>query len=202
METKPNALTTVERVRQTRLRIDSENFDDLFVMLIDSVSDFIEGECNRKFMEAEYEEIIIAHSNRESTIVLKNAPVTEIAAVEYRAGSITDPNWMEYWPDNWELLDEESGIIEMTVALERASRVTYTAGYVIDWKNTNDPEKHTLPSDLTDLAERMVVKLFKRREAEGKASESFDRTQITWSTSMADEDKAVLARYRRIPALS
>ena len=98
--------------------------------------------------------------------------------------------------------DGESGIIEVFSSLEKFSRVTYTAGYLIDWENYQDPDKHTLPSDLSDLAERLVVRWFKRREAEGKATEGFDSSQVSWSNDLTKEDQATLNRYRRIPVLS
>lgn len=201
MEPREYALTTVDRVRNVRLRIENDGFDVLFANLINAVSDYIEGECNRRFMETDYEELHTVHTYGQQILVLRQAPVSEVTAFEYRSGTKTTPTWNDYDPDSWEL-DEDAGIIEVNTMLEKFLRVSYTAGYLIDWENEDDITKHTLPFDLTDLAERIVVKWYKRKEAEGKLSEGFDGAQIAWREGMTKEDEATIARYRRIPVLS
>lgn len=201
MEPKAYALTTVDRVRNIRLRIDSEGFDDLFANLINAVSDFLEGECNRRFMATDYEEKHTVHTYGQTSLVLRNAPVSEVTSFQYRSGTKTNPTWNAVDPDSWEL-DEDAGIIETNGLLEKYLKVSYNAGYLIDWEHADDMEVHTLPSDLTDLAERMVVKLYKRKEAEGKLTEGFDGAQIAWRDDLTKEDQAIISRYRRIPVLS
>lgn len=201
MEPRAYALTTVDRVRNVRLRIENDGFDTLFANLINAVSDFIEGECNRRFMKTDYEEFHTVHSYGQKMLVLRNSPITEVTAFEYRSGTKTNPTWNAFDPDSWEL-DEEAGIIETNGMLEKFLKVSYSAGYLIDWGNYDDEESHTLPSDITDLAERMVVKWYKRREAEGKMSEGFDGAQIAWRDDLTKDDQATLNRYRRIPVLS
>lgn len=201
MEPRAYALTTVERVRETRLRIENDGFDDLFANLINAISDFIEGECNRRFKETDYEELHTVHTYGQQMLVLRQAPVSEVTALEYRSGTKTNPTWNDYDPDSWEV-DEDAAIIEVNTMLEKFTRVSYTAGYLIDWEHEDDITKHTLPFDLTDLAERLVIKLYKRREAEGKLSEGFDGAQIAWREGMTKEDEATIARHRRIPALA
>ena len=80
-----------------------------------------------------------------------------------------------------------------------AIRATYTAGYKIDFSKPTDPNFHTLPFDLTDLAERLITKRFKRREHEGKQNETFDGAQITWESLLTAEDREIIARYTRMP---
>lgn len=201
MEPRAYSLTTVDRVRNLRLRIENDGFDTLFANLINAVSDFIEGECNRRFMKTDYEEFHTVHSYGQKMLVLRNSPVAEVTAFEYRSGTKTNPTWNAFDPDSWEL-DEEAGIIETNGMLEKFLKVSYSAGYLIDWENYDDEESHTLPSDITDLAERMVVKWYKRREAEGKMSEGFDGAQIAWRDDLTKDDQATLNRYRRIPVLS
>lgn len=96
-----------------------------------------------------------------------------------------------------------------------SSNVTFTAGtdtftiaaaavpystIAVDYKETlgaatGDP---TLPMELVDLCERVVVYLFKIRESEGKTSESFQESSITWRDSMFTADmKATIKNYRR-----
>lgn len=201
MEPKTYALTTIDRIRNIRLRIEAEGFDDLFANLINAVSDFIEGECNRRFMATDYEENHTVHTYGQTSLVLRNAPVNEVTAFQYRSGTKSNPTWNAFDPDSWEL-DDEAGIIETSGMLEKFLKVSYNAGYLIDWENEDDMEAHTLPTDLTDLAERLVTKWYKRREAEGKLSEGFDGAQIAWRDDMNKEDQAIINRYRRIPVLS
>lgn len=202
---RPYALTTVDRVRTVRLGIDSDQFDGLFANLIDSVTDFIEGECGRRFKQTDYvHSLYTVHSAGQQYLVLKQSPVTEVSSFQYRLGPNTTADWIDLDPQIWELLEGgESGIIEMTYgSLPKYLRVSFTAGYLIDWDSYSDETQHTLPADLSDLAERLVIKLFKRREAEGKMSDSFERSQIAWRDTLIEDDTRVLDRYRRLPSLS
>jgi hypothetical protein len=55
-----------------------------------------------------------------------------------------------------------------------------------------------LPFDLVDVCERGVSATFKRRESEGRKSETFQESSITWRDSIfTDEDRAIIKNYRR-----
>jgi hypothetical protein len=58
---------------------------------------------------------------------------------------------------------------------------------------------HTLPFDLSDLAERLVTKIFKKRNDEGKLSESFSGATVQWKELLDDIDVKVINRYKRVP---
>lgn len=96
-----------------------------------------------------------------------------------------------------------------------SSLVTFTAGtstftidsgsvpstsIAVDYKETlgsasGDP---TLPMELVDLCERVVVYLFKKRENEGRTTESFAESSITWRDSMfSNDDMSIIKNYRR-----
>ena len=192
------ALTTVARVK-TRLSIDSAGFDTLLMYLINSVTDMIESECNTWFKETIHSNQIYSVEN--GFLLLKQSPVSEVTSIQYRAGIKSNPVWTEFYPDDWELLGNgATGIIQLRGSASRGMnnvRVTYTAGYKINFANYRDHTTHTLPADITDLAERMVVKLFKRREAEGKQREDFNGGSVIWKEILSPEDEMTLARYRR-----
>jgi hypothetical protein len=76
--------------------------------------------------------------------------------------------------------------------------MSYVAGYKIDFVNETDPTKHNLPFDISNLAERLAVKQFKRREEVGKSGESVGDTTINWLDHLEEEDTAVLEKYKRI----
>ena len=75
---------------------------------------------------------------------------------------------------------------------------SYTAGYLIDFKNVGDTSLHNLPADISELAEKLVIKWYRRREHPGKSSESFNANSITWSKELDPEDVETLKAYRRI----
>ena len=195
------ALTTVARVK-TRLSIDSTGFDILLLYIINSVTDFIESECNRRFKETTYtNEIYSITNDGNGFLVLKQTPVSAVSSLQFRAGLKSNSNWTDFVSDDWELMEDgSSGIIQIYGALIQglnSVRATYTAGYKINFANYGDNSTHTLPADVSDLAERMVVKLFKRREAEGKQREDFNSGSVIWKEILSPEDGMTLTRYRR-----
>lgn len=194
------ALTTVARVK-TRLTITVNNHDTPLLYLINSVTDFIEGECNRRFKETTYTNEVYSPQGG-NFIVLKQSPVSSVSSVQYRVGLKSNPSWTDFNSDDWELMEDgQSGMIEAYGLLHGTNlfRVTYVAGYKINFTNYGDNNTHTLPADVTDLCERLVVRWFKRRESGGKQSEGLQGGSINWKDELDSEDKATLARYKRIP---
>jgi len=194
-----DALTTVARVKD-RLQITQTGFDSLLLRIASGVSDFIKHECNiPTFKETTYVRELYSFEQSQSLLFTKNIPVSAVTKLEYNSGTLSVPVWTEYLADEWSF-DVETGIIylEGNFPIGRKTvAVTYTAGYKIDFTNFGDTTKHNLPADLTDLAERMIIKWFKRRESEGKDSESEGGGNITWSKEMAEEDKATVAHHKR-----
>ncbi len=199
-----HALTTQQRIKD-RLAITGANFDSLFLRLINAVTDFIEGECGgRRFLETVYtSEVYSVHARKQEYVLLKQSPVSVLTSAQYRAGTPSTPNWTSFIVDEYELLEDgKSGLVRIYGGVPygtNAVRFTYTAGYKIDFPNFGTAT-HTLPADLTDLCERLVTKLFKKREAEGKAVENFEGGGATWKELLDESDQAIIARYRRLPA--
>lgn len=196
------ALTTKNRIKD-RLQLTTAQHDVLFDRLISAITDYIEAECNRRFKQQAYaNEVYSVYGAPQDYILLKQAPVLTLSAAQYRAGTPSNPNWTNFIADQFELLEDgKSGIVKIYGSAPKGAnilRFTYTAGYLIDFDNVGDTTKHTLPLDLTDLAERLAIKLFKKRDAEGKASESYQGGSVTWNELLDDVDKQMIARYRRL----
>lgn len=199
-----HALTNLDRVK-LRLGITTTGFDELLIELINSVTDWIEGECgNRRFKETTYTNEIYDGSKTDEEnkkyLILKNTPITNLISFQYNGGTISSPVWVDFLKDNYQLLDKE-GMIYVYGGLPiglRNIRVSYTAGYKIDFADENDITKHTLPFDVSNLAERLVVKAFKRREAVGQSGESMGDSNVNWYDHLEEEDKSVINRYKRI----
>ena len=195
------ALTTVARVK-SRLEIDSgtTTWDALLAELINGMSSFIEGEAGRRLVSAVYTNEAYTLDDGQTILMLRQYPVTAIASIQFRAGSVATPAWTTLTADEWEQQNsgrDDLGIIRLYMSLRgtNAIRVTYTAGYTI---NFTTEASHTLPYELSDLCERLVARRFKKRESEGKASEGASAGgTLAWEKEMSDDDKRILRRYIR-----
>lgn len=199
----PHALTTVQRIKD-RLSITANGFDALLLRLINSITDVIESDCNRHFKETTYSnEIYSIHGNHQEYLFLNNIPVTAITSFQYRLGLKSNPSWTDFLADQWELLEDGgSGIIRVYAPLWKwgnAVKISYTAGFKISWADYGDTSKHNLPADLTEACERLVVRLFKRREAEGKSQENFNGAVVNWKADIDSDIADILAGYKRVP---
>ncbi|MBI4119245.1 MAG: hypothetical protein HY456_00170, partial [Parcubacteria group bacterium] len=108
-------------------------------------------------------------------------------------------SWTNLLADEYELYDAGAGIIKIYTHFTEGARLrfSFTAGYKIDFANAG-AATHTLPFDLSDLAERLAIKLFKKRESEGKTTEAYEGGSVTWSELLDEQDKEIIARYRRL----
>ena len=201
MATNNYALTTVQRVKD-RLGITSTASDTVLTRIIYAVTDMIEDLCSNRFLQSTYTQEVYDGMNIDGTpkpyLFLNNAPVTTISSFQYRTGAKSSPTWVDFQVDTYqEVL--ELGIIRtgLPPGLQNI-RISYTAGYLIDFTNENDPTKHTLPYDLSDLADRVATRLYKKRDSEGRSAESFNQSSITWKDGLLDDyDNTVIANHSR-----
>ena len=201
-ELKSGALTSLKRVKD-RLTLSTPDFDTLLERLINAATDYLEGTCSRTFKEtSSTNEIYSVYAPRQDLFILKQAPVAVLTSAQYRAGTPSNPAWTNFAADEYELVGNgASGIVKIYGGIRsgvNVVRFTYTAGYKIDFDNPANSANHTLPSDMNDLAERLAVRLFKRRESEGKQTEGFEGASITWANLIDEYDREVINRYRRV----
>lgn len=131
--------------------------------------------------------------------------VNGLLSFQWRAGTPSAPSWTDFIPDQFELVqDGKAGIIRLYGIMPRLYdnmvRITYYAGYLIDWANAGNETTHTLPSDLTDTTENLIVRNFKRRQNAGKLSEAFEGATTSWDREIDATDTDVLGHYRMAPA--
>lgn len=207
---KTYGLTTETRVK-ARLGVTAvdANLDAMYKRLVYSATDFIERACGgRRFQRATYtNEIYDGNEPGDGAalpwLFLRNAPLVSVSAFEYRAGSNVSPSWTAFAAGSYET-DLKTGSLYVYGNMPRGSqniRVTYVAGYLIDFANEYDSALHNLPFDLSDLCERLVTKLIKRRESEGRSQESFNNSSINWGDFIEAHDRTIIANYRRIVAV-
>lgn len=199
------ALTTKGRVKD-RLGLKEANFDTLLDRLIAGVTDYIEAECGgRRFLRTTYtNEVITIFNSQQKILPVKHIPLVSISSLQYRTGLKSNPNYTNFNNNDWEILgDGSSGLVRVwgLSADINFVQITYIGGYLIDFPNAGDQSNitHNLPYDLSDLAERLTIKRFKKREHEGKASEGFEGGTVTWKELLDDDDKATITRYKRLP---
>lgn len=206
MATKNYALTTKERVK-SRLSITNTDVDDIIVGMIYAVTDMLEKHLGRRFLETTYTNEIFDGLNQGNPVdflLLPNAPVTALSAFEYNQGSISSPSWVAVDANSY-YLDERLGGIQMVGGFlprgHRNLRVTYTGGYKIDFDNFTNDSNHTLPADISDICERMVNKLFNKREVEGQSTSNYGESNITWESLMTPAEMSLIRPYQRNIAL-
>lgn len=199
------ALTSLPRVKD-RFVIEGDGHDIVLTRLINGVTDFIESQCGgRRFLETTYtNEVYTIYNANQKYIPLKNSPVGTVTAVQYRSGLKSNPNWTSFNVDDWELSEDgTSGLVRVHGILRGINlmRVSYVAGYKIDWGSAGDVSAatHTLPADLSDLAERLVNKAFTRRNKEGIASEAFNGGSVSYKDFLDTYDQETISRYTRLP---
>lgn len=198
------ALTTKERVK-ARIDITVEALDTVIDQMIASATSKIETMCGgRRFLETLYSNEVYDGSFMDKNspsvpyLILKNAPVSSIDAFEYRSGTRANPVWTAFQADNYEPMNAR-GIIKANLpAGYQNIRVTYRAGYKIDFAKEYDEVRHTLPFEVSNLCEKMVIKMIKKRESEGKSQETLRDSTINWGSFIDNEDKDVITRYRRV----
>jgi hypothetical protein len=195
-----DALTTVQRIKD-RLGITVSGFDTLILRLINSSTDFLKNSCSRNFKKATYtNEVYSINNHNQSELFLKNFPVVSISKLEYMSGTPSNKTWIDFGADNYELENNSFGIVKVYGTLPKGIntvRATYIAGYDIDFTKDGDRTGHNIPADLTDLCERLVSTFFKKRESEGKLTESFNGGTTTWKDILTKDDKDIIKGLTR-----
>jgi len=199
----PYALTTVARVK-SRLQITNTSFDEFFIGCINAASVTVEQIAARRFLRTTYTSELYDGSDeygtRRDLIVLRNAPVVATPSIRYKSGTNASPSWVDVSVEQFDV-DLVSGLVYLDSPLPggvQNLQIDYVAGYKIDFTNYGAEASHTLPPDITAIVERAVVREFKRRDSEGRSSESFNESSITWNEDLfTKEELAAIRNYRR-----
>lgn len=192
------AFTTLYR-QKVFLSIGSDKHDGLLTLCINEVTGFIERYVRRSLLSQTYTNEVY-DGNGYSTLMLKQFPVTSLSSFQARRSS--DPS-----DDNWDTLSTSyyawfsDGRLKLlsgsTVEVPQKYRVTYVAGYKIDFDNENDPSLHTLPPDIEMACQRLVSALFNIRKGEGLSDSSQGDTSVTLKAEVFKDPEiaSILDRY-------
>jgi len=199
------ALTTEQRVKDN-LAMTGSTADTIIKRYIYGATEFMQKYCSlKRFARTTYTDELYNGSFRNSDklnniLILRNGVgLVSVTNVKYNAGTQATPSWVTFNASDY-TVDFQTGIIDISgtfpAGISNIS-VTYVAGYLIDFTNEFDDTLHTLPYELTDLCERLVTKRLKKRDSEGKSTETFNGSTTTWGAFLDDADKTVLANYSR-----
>ena len=75
-------------------------------------------------------------------------------------------------------------------------RVSYKAGYKIDFANIGDPKKHELPREISMLCEDLVIRRYRRRDAGDITSLGHTGANTVYNQDFTMEEKAVIDNYK------
>lgn len=195
MAVVPYALTSRDNVKAF-VGITDTSKDTLIDSLINGATDFIEGYCGgRRFASTSYVEVKDTHNSR--FIFLNQRPATAITKVEYRSGVPSAPVWNTYSADSYLTYLNEGylAFFSMFKPILQAFRVTYTAGYVIDFTGNTG----TLPNDLIQLTNELVATTLNQRGSQGVVQEQTEGQSVQYATdrySLDNNHKAVLNKYK------
>ena len=165
---KTNALTTLQRAKDF-MGISGDRYDTVITMLINHVTDFMESFCGRIFKSATYTSE--AHDGKGTKmLVAKYFPITAFTSLQYRdSDDPSDETWNTFGTDQYFWYDD-GRIVHATAKFREVPkkyRMTYTAGYLIDFANENNASLHTLPMELELICLRLIAAIFNSRKAEG-----------------------------------
>lgn len=195
-----DALTTRQKVKDY-LSISDSTGDTIIDELITQVTAFIKNYCGgRNFLAADYVEMYDSFRYRRK-IFLKQRPVNSITTVEYRSGTPTSVVWVVYNADAYlKYLDE--GYVHFYAQLPEVHlglRVSYNAGYLIDFTDEFNVVHHTLPQDITMVANELIAKVYNTRKAAGLLQESTEGQSLSYSfksRELDDNSRNILAQYK------
>lgn len=187
-------ITTKEKVKAL-LNITEADFDDLLDALIREVTAFFETYCARRFIATDYVKI---YDSDNKFLFLGDYPINTFTKVEYSNGQLPTPTWTEYSNTSYYIYMPEGYLRFLADLGKRLQylRATYNAGYLIDFDNETNETKHTLPFDITRVANQLVSRIYEKRLSAGKTSESIEGQSVSWSNAMTQEEKTVLDKYQ------
>ena len=177
-------LTTKEKVK-AKLNIDNADedtiIDDIIYGVTGTITALIGKELNEKSR---------TYATEDGTVFL---PVTPVTSIE----TVSDWNGTEYVDRENLPRFKASGEVDLCAGPGfETVKITYTAGYKIDFDNEDDEEQHNLPAEISELAGRLAVRHYRKLEHEGEASTSYETSTTSWQDLVRPEDYDIINNHR------
>jgi len=201
------ALTTLARLKAF-LGTSGDSKDTMYTILINQATGFIERYTKRRLLTQTY-------TNEEydgtgtGTLVLRQFPVTAFTKLEVNTSGDSSDAWQEadgntyHWYEDGRVvlvgptdnfLSQYGGKF---VCEPNKYRVTYTAGYKIDFDNENDTTRHTLPQELEYACMQLTGGYVNNSKGLGLSSAKVGDVAMTFRQGVSDspEIKEILGKY-------
>jgi hypothetical protein len=206
MGIKAYALTTTDRA-SAFMEMATPTGGQLTVLesLINSVTDFIETYCGRRFMKTTYSNELYS-SERAESLNLKNFPIstTDPLTLEVRTSTANEDNW-ETVDSRYFHIDYEFGILYSAGGNKFARtihgyRVSYTAGF--DFDNSSKFLSDTDGGGDVELAAWMLINAVWNNKKGGGlvTSERIGDYSVTYKKALLDDPdiQAMLDKYAQL----
>lgn len=201
------ALTTLARAKSF-MGVSGDSEDTVITILINQATGFIESFLNRNLLSQTYTEQEYDGTGTD-TLVLKHQPVTAFSKLEVNTSGDSTASWQEiqsknyFWYENGivELNNPTAGFLDQDAGKflphPKKYRATYTAGYLIDFANENDPSSHTLPLDIEYACMKLVSAMRNARKGEGLQSAQVGDIRMSFRSEVmkSAELKEILGKY-------
>lgn len=196
-------MTTLARAKAF-MEIGGGADDELITSLINSVTDFVERYCDRRFDETVYTNELY-DGNGSDKLLLKQYPISTSAAFTLQRRTSTDNS------SGWETINSTEyfikyvqGIVQWASGafenIPQFYRITYTAGYAFDNAGAGVTMESLGLGDLEFAIWKLVNQAYKnRRVSANVTSESIGDYSVTFrkQVMMDDELKGILDKHRR-----
>lgn len=195
-----NSLVTLAQAKRF-LDVVGDSKDSLLNEMINGVSSFIEGYCDRTFKEQAITEYKKGSGTDE--LVLKCWPIVSgsVTLSENQSGDATDDFDTVPASDYW--VHEDEGILQLVsgvfTKLPRKYKAVYTAGYILQGGEVGEGSL-ALPEEVELAALKLISAVMNQRKAGGTSEQDLLDYRVKFADAM-DQDKSisqVLDNYRRI----
>lgn len=199
------ALTTVTRLKAF-LGINVSTYDSILEVIINSVTDFIENECDRRFKQTANTGILLDGEGKTSMLLPQWPVKNGVTFTLYERSSVNygDNTWRTISSDKYRV-NEDSGIIKMNSNFREGFqnyKVDYTSGYAFEnVTGTLVPLSDVGLSDLELVVWKLAGRAYNERKSSGNvASLRLYNYAVTYSKEAYSDDeiKQVLSKYTRL----
>lgn len=198
------ALTTLNRLK-TFLGISGSSNDALLLTLINTVTDFAENYCDRRFKKTAYSNEVY-DGNGSNRLLLRQYPVVsgESFTLEQRDSRTNNSSWSSIDSELYFVKNSE-GIIEFAPGGKFAEvpqhyRVSYTAGFNFDNQGGGNTMEQVGIADLEFAVWKIIAKSYnQRKDSSNVERESIGDYSVGYlKTAMTDLQVAeILRKYKR-----
>lgn len=194
----PDALTTLERTKAF-LGISGDAHDGQVTMAINFVTSFLKKFTKRQLKSTQYTNEVY-NGTGQPTLVLRQYPVTALASLQERNTIGNSDAWTTINPENYHYGAEDGIITCVTqdfLKHPERYRVSYTAGYLIDFDNEDNPALHTLPAELEYITHKLVSSIINNIKSEGQSNVRVGDMSVTINQAVfgSSEIKEMLGKY-------